>query len=244
MLTLVTERRALSPLGAGRWKRWIRTAQSERGFTLIELLVVIVLLGITSAMFAATMSTTVNRSSQNITQTEVRAELNQLVSDLRDATTGGRTPPIVTDDPATVVFYSPDRLSPNNLRRVKYWLSNGKLLRQVTMVTSYDADGNPISPGDTGPIETVATIQAPATGDVNNGGWAQGQIFKYCVQSPPNMTIDPSNATSPELITWECQTPLTAATVKTIVMRAVVSPVARSEQFNYGAVATVRWNAE
>ncbi len=243
-----TERNALSPPGGGRWKRWIHIAQNERGFTLLELVVVTGLLGITSAMFAMTMSTTVRRSSQvqaqNITQTEVRAELNQLVAGLRNATTGGKTPPILVKDAGTIAFYSPDRMLPSHLRRIRYWLNGQRLQRQITMVTSYDANGNPIDPGDTGPIESVAIVQAPATGDIDNGGWAQGQIFKYCVQSPPNMAIDPSNATSPELITWSCETPTSAATVKTIVMRAVVSPVGSSEKFNYGAVATVRWNAE
>jgi len=238
---------AFSPPGS-RLERWGHILRDARGVTLIELLVVISLLGVTTAMFATIYGTTVDRSSQlqaqNIAQTEVRASLNQLVSDLRNATTGTKTPPIISYGPSSVVFYSPDRLDPNDLRKVRYWLNGSNLLqRQITIVASYDSDGNPIDPGDTGPIETIATVKAPLTGDPDNGGWAQGTIFKYCVQSPPNMTIDPSNATSPELITWSCETPASAAEVKTIVMRAVVSPVSRSEQFSYGAVATVRWNA-
>jgi type II secretory pathway pseudopilin PulG len=214
----------------------------------MELLIVVFLMGITTAMFATVYGTTVKRSSQvqaqNIAQTEVRASLNQLVADLRNATTGGRTPPVLSYSASSIVFYSPDRMAQRHLRKISYSLSSDNVLRrQVSVVTSYDSNGNPIDPGNTGPINTVATIQAPLTGDPANGGWAKGQIFKYCVQSPPNMTIDPSNATSPELITWSCETPTSAATIKTVVMRAVVSPIESNEKFSYGAVATMRWNA-
>lgn len=231
-----------------RRRRWIHIIRDERGFTLIELLVVVSLLGITTAMFATVYGTTVNRSSevqaQNIAQTEVRAALNQLVSDLRGATTGTSTAPIVSYGPSSITFYSPDRLAAASLRKISYSLASNNLLRrQVTMVTSYDSDGDPIDPGNTGPIETVATVRAPLTGTPGDGGWSQGEIFQYCVQSPPNMTIDPSNATSPELITWSCQTPTSAAMIKTIVIRAVVRGSSRSTQYNYGAVATLRWNA-
>ena len=69
------------------------------------------LLGINSAMFAMTMRTTVRRISQvqarEITQTEVRAEVNQVVAGLRDATTGGIFFPILVKDAGTIAFDSP-----------------------------------------------------------------------------------------------------------------------------------------
>lgn len=254
MLSRFRTRNVYSPLDTGRRKQLARTIFDARGFTLIELLVVVVLVGITSAMFATVYGTTVDRSSevqaQNIAQTEVRAALNGLVSDLRNATTGSTAAPILPGYTTnSIAFYTPDRRPSSNpsiavnLLKVRYWLTtDNRLQRQATPVIAYDSNENPIDPGDTGPVQFIATVKAPATGTVGAGGWAQGAIFQYCRQSPPNMTIDPTNTTSPELITWKCETPASAALVKTIVIRAVVSANGRSSQYNYGAVATLRWN--
>jgi prepilin-type N-terminal cleavage/methylation domain len=259
-LRLLSKQTAFSLLGIGRrGRRILHLARDERGFTLIEILIVMILLGVITAMFSATYATTVTRSShvqaQNIAQTEMRAALNRLVSDLRDATTGGTTAPIYSAGSNSISFYSPDELTPNSttgqitLRLITYSISGTNVLqRQVTKVTTYDSNGAPVYPGNTGTIQNLGTVLTPLTGNPANGGWSQGQLFKYCQQSPPNMTIDLSNSTSPELITWKCQTPdITTlsgrADIKTIVVRAVVSPYSNSERFTYGAVATLRWDA-
>lgn len=247
-MSLFATHTAFSRLHNRRARR-IHVVRDERGFSLIEVLLVVSLLGVVTTMFATLNNTTVRRSSeiqaQNIAQTEVRGALNQVVSDLRNATRGTLVTPIFSYGPNSLSFYSPNRSATMELRKIKYSLSSGGILqRQVTKVTSYSSDGNPIDPGDTGTIQNVVAIQAPETGDPAARGWAQGEIFKYCVQSPPNMTIDPSNATSPELITWNCQKPTKAAEVKTILIRAVVSGSKRSTKFNYGAVATLRWNGQ
>jgi|BarGraIncu01121A_1022015.scaffolds.fasta_scaffold04375_3 prepilin-type N-terminal cleavage/methylation domain-containing protein len=248
IVRLASRKHTPAPLGPRRsvWKKGLLRA--EDGFTLMEMLIVVVLIGITTAMFEVTFGTVVSRSSevqsQNIMQTEVRAEINQLVADLRDATTGTANSPILTNTGNLVRFYSPDRLAPNNLRMVRYWLDGTALKRQITMVTAYDSDGKPVDPGDTGPIETIiGLVKSPLAGDINQGGWNARQIFKYCIQSPPDMTVDPSNSTSAELITWSCQAPTKPSDVKTVVVRVVVSANPTSAQFNYGAVATLRWNA-
>jgi len=211
---------------------------------------VVALIGITSGMFAVTFGTVVTRSSQvsdqNILQTEVRGSLNQLVSDLRDATTGNATPPIIAFLNNQVTFYSPDRLASGNLRKVDYWLDGTVLKRRVTTVTSYDTQGNPINPGDTGPVETiVAEVKAPviaAQSGAPQSGWVAGQIFKYCAQNPLDLKPLDESA-SPDPITWTCTNPGTVANIKTIVVRAAVSATPRSTVYTYGAVATLRWNA-
>jgi prepilin-type N-terminal cleavage/methylation domain-containing protein len=227
--------------------------RSESGFTLIELLIVIVLLGITSAMFAVTYGATITRSSavngQNILQTEARASLNQLVGDLRDATYGDSTVPIIAFNQSSLTFYSPDRKAPYSIRRVKYWLEGSALKRQVTPSTGFNS--TTLQWGglgtDTGPINTLVTpVQAPAisaTAGYPRSAWDSGQIFKYCTQSPRDMT-PLVTSTSKDPITWTCTDPGTVASnVKSIVVRVVVSAGPRSTKYTYGAVATLRWNA-
>jgi prepilin-type N-terminal cleavage/methylation domain-containing protein len=237
--------RATSPAISGR-----RLVRGVDGFTLIELLIVVVLIGITSAMFAVTFGATITRSSevssQNILQTEVRASLNSLVEDLRDASYGDSTFPITAYSNASISFYSPDRLAPNKLRKVRYFLdSDGKLKRQITLSTN--SNGPPWTwPGsDSSPQTIVASIKAPAIPaqpGSPTSAWAAGQVFKYCAQNP--LDLRPlADSDAPDPITWECTVPGTVTNIKTIVMRVAVSAVSTSKLYTYGAVATLRWNA-
>ncbi len=218
---------------------------------MLELMLVTALIGITSAMFATTFGAVVNRSNevsdQNILQTEVRAALNTVVEDLRSSSYGDATPPIISGTNSSVSFFSPDRLAPNKLRRVKYFLQGSLLKRQVTMSTN--SNGPPWSglETDSGPIQTViAEVQAPAIAaqpGYPNSGWAAGQVFKYCAQNPRDMQpLEESSA--PDPITWTCTPPGSLDNIKSIVVRAAISATAKSHRYNFGSVATLRWNVE
>jgi prepilin-type N-terminal cleavage/methylation domain-containing protein len=227
-----------------------RSIRDESGFTLIELMVVLVIMGIAMAMFEVTFDSMQRRTSvvqaQNITQTEVRTAVNQLVTDLRDANPGNGAWPIINDTGNSISFYSPDRLSDNGMRRIRYWLDGKALKRQTTMSTGFDTSTSKWTgiDSDTGTIQTLVTnVDSSAIGDAGNGGWAAGEIFKYCVAAPPDMKIDPTNSTSAEPITWACQETTTMSSIKTVVIRVVVTPISSGSKYNYGAVATMRWNA-
>lgn len=219
------------------YRRWAALGR-EGGFTLIELLVVVVLVGITSAMFATTLGAFVNRSTdvqdQNILQTSVRATLNQLVSDVRDASYGDTTVPIISYTSSSISFYSPDRLG--HMRRIKYWVGGSSadwyMYRQVT--TSTNTGGPPWTgiSSDTGPIETLFdSIQNPTS------------VFQYCTQTPRDMALAPTNSTSSQLITWQCTAPTAASNLKTMVAQVAITANPTSTPYYYGAVATLRWNA-
>jgi len=236
-------------------RRRMRTLVSEGGFTLIELLVVVVLVGITSVMFESTMGTVVNRSdqvqSQNILQTEVRASLNQFVNDLRGATYGDMTPPVVNFGANYITFYSADHQVPTHMRKIRYWVNGTTLERQVIMSTN--TNGPPWTRNGTDLQNiTLPTGSDPVIdlfGSIKN----PSAFFQYCIQSPPDMTVAAENATSTDLITWNCTDPNNAANtqcpadpkscIKSVVVKAIVSTLSSSTKFNYGTVATLRWNA-
>jgi prepilin-type N-terminal cleavage/methylation domain-containing protein len=132
----------------------------ERGFTLPELLVTMVLLGIVLAAFGQmliTSSKTSNRVEEQATlQSEVRASLDRLTTDFRQATTTGATAPVESVSSTAFTFDSPDRATPFHLRRIAYQLVNGQLERSTT--TSTDTDGYPwVWPAVSGPWITELT---------------------------------------------------------------------------------------
>lgn len=235
--------------------RRLATLRSEAGFTLIEMMVVIVLIGITTAMFETTLDSVIHRNDQvqgqNVLQTEVRSSLNQLVSDLRNATyEDTMTAPVVSFGASAITFYSPDHQTPSHMRKISYWIIGNKLTRQ--QVLSTNTDGPPWTkngvdlqnitlPTASDPVQSLfGAVTNPTT------------VFKYCIQSPPDMAIDSTNSTSVELITWNCTDPNNTtiaacqldprSCVKTVVVRTAVKLIAAATTYNYGTVATIRWN--
>jgi prepilin-type N-terminal cleavage/methylation domain-containing protein len=139
--------------------------RDERGFTVPELLVTMVLLGIVLSAFGQmliTSSKTSNRvEEQAALQGEVRASIDRLMTDFRQATTSTPTSPVEAVSGTTLTFDSPDRSTPYHLRRIAYRVVNGQLERSSTL--SADADGAPwVWPGTSGPwIPEVTSITNP-----------------------------------------------------------------------------------
>jgi prepilin-type N-terminal cleavage/methylation domain-containing protein len=136
--------------------------RDERGFTLPELLVGMTLLAIVLGAFGQmlmTSSKTSNRvEEQAALQSEVRASVDRLTTDFRQATTTGLPSPIESVSATAFTFDSPDRGTPLHLRRIAYRLVNGRLERSTTIST--DTDGYPwVWPGTAGAwIPEVSSI--------------------------------------------------------------------------------------
>ena len=123
-----------------------RTAlRAERAFTLVELLATMAVMSIVLVVFAQMLITTSHTSArveeQASLQSSVRAAVDRLTTDFRQATNTNGTTPVESLSGTTVTFDSPDRMTPFHLRRISYQLVGGTLQRSVT--TSIDADGWP-----------------------------------------------------------------------------------------------------
>jgi prepilin-type N-terminal cleavage/methylation domain-containing protein len=135
----------------------------EPGFTLPEMLITMTLLAIVIAFFGQmliTSSNTSNRIQEQATlQAEVRAALDRLTTDLRQATTATATSPVSVVSGTAFTFDTPDRSTPFHLRRISYRLANGTLERSTTLST--DSDGAPwVWPATPGPwIQDVGSIK-------------------------------------------------------------------------------------
>jgi prepilin-type N-terminal cleavage/methylation domain-containing protein len=116
--------------------------RDERGVTLPELLVSMVLLAIVLTAFGQMLITTSKTSNrveeQAVLQSEVRASIDRLTSDFRQATTTGATAPVESVSSTAFTFDSPDRGTAFHLRRIAYRLVNGQLQRSTTASTNTD----------------------------------------------------------------------------------------------------------
>lgn len=123
-------------------RRLARTLRSEEGFTVMELMVSIAVLGIFFAAFSTVVSSAIRHGSevqeQAVLQTEVRAAVDSLVADLRQATIAGDTSlsRISTATGTQITFLSPDRAQPMHLRRISYRVTGGELQRALATSTN------------------------------------------------------------------------------------------------------------
>jgi prepilin-type N-terminal cleavage/methylation domain-containing protein len=113
---------------------------SEQGFTLIELIISMVIIGVIFAVFSITMGATIRTSSEvqedSVLQGEVRATVDVIAKDLRQAYTGNGNPGLETMLPAELQFVSPDRATPFHLRRIKFRLSGTEIQRASARSTN------------------------------------------------------------------------------------------------------------
>ncbi len=141
--------------------RTTNPAVEDRGFTLIEMVVAMAIIGLVLAALAAIFSSMVRGSHAIIDgsalQTEARAAVDNLVTDVRQAYTADpSTPPIISMSANQLSFYTPDRQQPFHLLKVAYRLSGGNLQRAFE--TSTNTGGPPWKwpiPDTLGPWATV-----------------------------------------------------------------------------------------
>jgi prepilin-type N-terminal cleavage/methylation domain-containing protein len=119
--------------------------RDERGFTLSEMLVVLIFLGMISAAFSMLFSSTIRHNSeiteQSVTQGELRAAVDRMMSEARGAYIGDGTSPITAVGSSQLTFTFPDRLASFHLVRVSYRVSGGNLQRAFE--TSTNTGGPP-----------------------------------------------------------------------------------------------------
>jgi prepilin-type N-terminal cleavage/methylation domain-containing protein len=142
----------------------LSSLRDEHGFTVIEMMATMAVMGIVIAAFGQMLITSSKVSSrveeQATLQNDVRAAVDRLTTDLRQATNANGTSPVESVSSTTVTFDSPDRMTPFHLRRISYRLTGGRLERSST--TSTDSDGWPW----VWPAATAAWV--PEIGSVTN----------------------------------------------------------------------------
>ena len=153
-------------------------------------------------MLISTSKTSNRVEEQAALQGEVRASLDRLTTDFRQATTMGGTSAVEAASATSLTFDSPDRGTPFHLRRIAYQLVNGQLQRSTTVST--DTDGPPwVWPATPGPwvteLGSVASTSPftfyDATGAVTTTPTAVASL-RITVNVAPKQTQGGSNTYS------------------------------------------------
>ena len=204
-------------------RRLHRLWHEESGITLTELLDAMAILGIILAVMALILSMSIRQSSQiqeqSTLQTEVRATVDEMARQLRQAYSGDATYPIETASPTTLQFLSPDEATPFHDRRIAYRLTGGHLDRALSV--SANTDGPPWTGLAWTTFATIpANRWATLVGSVRNAA-----VFSYYDKSGALLTgtINPTSV-------YRVQITVTVST-----------DVQVARQFTYSTSASLRW---
>ena len=203
-----------------------RLQDEESGLTLTEMLTVLAIMGVVMAALVLVFSTSIRVSSQvqeqGVLQAEVRATVDSMAREIRQAYTGDSSYPIETATGTTLQFLSPDRAVPYHDRRIAYRLASGKIQRALT--TSTDTDGPP-----------WAGLAWTTFGSIPAGSWAMR------VGSVKNAAVFTYYDKTGTLLTGSI-TPLSVYRIKVTV--TVATKAASTRQFTYSTSTSLRWEPE
>jgi prepilin-type N-terminal cleavage/methylation domain-containing protein len=199
-------------------RRLLTRLRDERGVTLTEMMAVMAILGLVVGAFITVYTATIRHSTEiqdeNTLQTEVRAVVDGLAQEVRQAWTHEDDPtlqnPVQTATATQLTFLSPDRANPFHLRTISYRVSGGRLERALAV--SSDTDGWPW-------VMPALSSWTPRVGSVvaNPGGTS---VFRYLKQ-------DGTTATS-------------AAQVRSVIITVSLKTKTSSSAVTYSTRATLR----
>lgn len=147
-------------------RRLARRLGSNAGFSLTEMLVVLVFLGVISAAFSMLFSSTIRHQDeieeQSVTQGELRAGVDRMMSEAREAYVGTGVSAIEAVSSSQFTFTFPDKASPFHLVRVSYRVAAGQLQR------AFEASTNTGGPPWTFAVGGTPTNWAPVVSNVTS----------------------------------------------------------------------------
>jgi prepilin-type N-terminal cleavage/methylation domain-containing protein len=198
--------------------------RSEAGFSLVELLTTMILMGILLPALALMLTTTIHWTSESqeesSLQTEARAALDRMTSEIRQAYSGDTSWPITAISSTSITFLTPDRSvpaadgsDPFHVVKVQYQLTGGKLQRASW--TSTNTTPSLTAPTWTFPNTPVKWITV--LGSVKNAS-----LFTF-------KDVNGTTITTP------------ASAVREVDVNVSVAPnISQGRQFTYQSTATPR----